>query len=178
MKPVLLVLLLTACTVRATADDAEVSDAGGSCIETIYSRFFPAQIGGPFVISENPVKHRQDPAWSSTGAAELMGSFPISYQAGDRIVGLALDAWWNRVEFPGIRAIQVRYTPDMDSSPIILASGSDVARQGWKTIALTEHQFAGVELAPYGQLWVEIEFALLNYRIGYATAIFERPCRR
>lgn len=102
---------------------------------------------------------------------------PISYQAGDRIVGLALDAWWNAGDFAGIRAIRVEYTPDMDSSPIILASGSDVGRQGWKTIALTEHQFAGIELAPYGQLWVEIEFALQNYRIGYATAIFERPCR-
>lgn len=145
-------------------------DASGSC--HIANSMPPMWVDSrDFTLVDDPTR-RHPLVWVSNGAAPS-GSFTVAFADGDRITGLAVEAYGNGSA--GLRNIQAAYKPSAGAPWQTLATGEDLGRAAqWGQVSLPNFQAA--VLSSSGQILVTFDVTGTGYFIGPVTADLERDC--
>jgi hypothetical protein len=112
--------------------------------------------------------------WKANGSSPS-GSFVVRFQDGDRLDGLAIEAYGDGSP-GGLKNIQVLYQPDASVPQHAIATGDDLGR-GPKWGAVTFPNLQPTVLSSNGAVTVLFDVIGTGYYIGQVTPTLERPCK-
>ena len=173
-----LALFLAGC---ATDDPMDSAAASAPCAGRFSVRTPPTWLRpGPFTLANNP--HTYDlnqPAWRANSATPERAIFTVPFTAGDKILGIAWDAFGAGGD---LAAITVYWQAGMDgmidagTAARLVTGATDRDRPAaWGTVDLSGPMFRTQTLTATSNLWVEVE-ERGDYYIGDVTATYERSC--